>query len=124
VLGDDFASGDGIDEVIWSNVGNTDAMIGAINSGSIDSIDGTLSISQAERATESSSVEQFTVENFAPLDTKLNFLVPIIRDKELRKALAHSIDNEGFCRERARRPSDRCRRTEPRLTAPFEVVQL
>ncbi|SDN14292.1 peptide/nickel transport system substrate-binding protein [Halogranum gelatinilyticum] len=96
VLGDDFASGDGIDELIWSNVGNTDAMIGAINSGDIHSIDGTLSISQAERATESPAVEKFTVENFAPLDTKLNFLVPIIRDKEFRKALAHSIDNEGF----------------------------
>lgn len=96
VLGDAFVSGGGVDEVIWSNVGNTDAMIGAINSGTIDAIDGTLSISQAERATESSSVEQFTVENFAPLDTKLNFLVPVIRDKEFRKALAYSIDNEGF----------------------------
>lgn len=96
VLGDQFESGSGIEEVIWVNVGNIDALIGSINSGDIDAIDGTLSISQAERATQSSEVEQFVVDSFAPVDTKLNFLVPVIRDKEFRKALAYSVDNAGF----------------------------
>jgi len=97
LLGDEyFESGDGIDGIVWSNVGNTDALIGALQQGDIDAIGTTLSNQQADRAAESDGVEKQTADNFAVLDVHLNHIVPLIRDKEFRRAVSHSVDKEGF----------------------------
>jgi peptide/nickel transport system substrate-binding protein len=95
-LGDYFESGPGIDGVIWVNVANIAALIGTIQSGEIDAVDGALSNTQANRASQPDAVEEMTAKNFAPLDTKLMFSVPLIRDKEFRVALAKSIDKKEF----------------------------
>jgi len=96
LLGEFFESGEGIDGVVWSNVGNVDALIGALQQGDIDAVGTTLSNEQAERAATAGGVEKQVSENYAPLDVHLNHIVPLIRDKEFRKAVAHSIDKEGF----------------------------
>lgn len=95
-LGEFFESGPGIETVLWVNVANITAMIGALQSGEIDAVDGVLSNSQAARATEPEAITRMTAKNFAPLDTKLMFSMPLIRDKEFRVALAKAIDKEGF----------------------------
>jgi peptide/nickel transport system substrate-binding protein len=95
-LGDHFESGPGIDGVIWVNVANITAMIGALQTGKIDAVDGVLSNTQANRASQPDAVEEMTAKNFAPLDIKLMFSVPLIRDKEFRIALVKSIDKKGF----------------------------
>ena len=96
ILGDQFVSGDGIDGIVWANVGNVTSLIGALQAGDIDAIGTTLSNSQADRAARAGGVEKQTAENYAPLDVHLNHIVPLIRDKVFRKALSHSTDKEGF----------------------------
>lgn len=97
LLGDEyFEPGDGIDGIVWSNVGNVDALIGALQQGDIDAVGTTLSNEQADRAAQTDGVEKQTADNFAVLDTHLNHIVPLIRDKEFRKAVSHSVDKEGF----------------------------
>ena len=95
-LGDRAESGPGIDSVIWINVGNIDSMIGSLQGGEIDAVGTTLSNSQADRAANSDSIEKMSSGNFAPLDTKLMFSCPLIRDKEFRVALSKAVDAEGF----------------------------
>ena len=96
VLGDQATTGPGLDGVIWINVGNIDSMIGSLQGGEIDAVGTTLSNSQAERAASTSGIEQMSTGNFAPLDTKLMFSCPLVRDKEFRVALAKAVDAEGF----------------------------
>ncbi|WP_372910929.1 ABC transporter substrate-binding protein [Salinigranum sp.] len=96
LLGEYFTSGDGIDGIVWANVGNVDALIGAMQSGDIDAIGTTLSNDQADRAASTSGVEKQVSKNYAPLDVHINHINPLIRDKEFRKALSHSVDKEGF----------------------------
>lgn len=98
-LGDQAASGPGIDNVIWVNVGNVDTMLGALKQGKIDAIGATLSNSQADRATSTDGIEKMVTENFAPLDAKLMQSCPLIRDKEFRVAFAKSVDKKGFIDE-------------------------
>ncbi|WP_158059621.1 ABC transporter substrate-binding protein [Halorussus halophilus] len=95
-LGDHAASGDGIDRIVWVNVGNVDALIGAVQNGKIDAIGSTLSNGQADRAASTSGIEKKVTKNFAPLDAKLMFSAPLIRDKEFRVALAKATDAKGF----------------------------
>ncbi|GAA0456068.1 ABC transporter substrate-binding protein [Halococcus dombrowskii] len=95
-LGDYFESGPGIESVLWVNVANSTAMIGALQSGEIDAVGGVLSNTQADRASQPAAISKMTAKNFAPLDTKLMFSVPLIRDKEFRVALAKAIDKQGF----------------------------
>lgn len=95
-LGEYFVSGEGIDGIVWSNIGNVDSLIGAMQSGDIDAIGTTLSNSQAERAAETSGVEKQVSENYAPLDVHLSHINPLIRDKVFRKALSHTVDKQGF----------------------------
>jgi peptide/nickel transport system substrate-binding protein len=95
-LGKYFRKGPGIEGLTWVNVGNVDAMIGALNNGEIDAIDGVLSITQAERASRGPGIEMFTTKNFAPLDLKLMFSAPLIRDKEFRIALSKVVDKRSF----------------------------
>lgn len=95
-LGEQFESGPGVDSVIWVNVANISAMIGALQSGDIDAVGGVLSLTQADRASQPDDVERMIAKNFAPLDVKLMFSAPLIRDKEFRIALAKSIDKKGF----------------------------
>jgi peptide/nickel transport system substrate-binding protein len=96
LLGEYFASGDGIDGVVWANVGNVDALIGALQQGDIDAVGTTLSNQQANRAANSGGIEKQVSENYAPLDVHLNHICPLIRDKVVRKALSHSVDKQGF----------------------------
>ena len=95
-LGDRAESGPGIDSVIWINVGNIDSMIGSLQGGEIDAVGTTLSNSQADRAANTSSIEKMSSGNFAPLDTKLMFSCPLVRDKEFRVAFGKVVDSEGF----------------------------
>lgn len=98
-LGDAAARGPGIDRVIWVNVGNINALIGGLQNEKIDAVAGRLSNTQAERAADTDGVEKRVADNFAPLDTKLMFSTPLIRDKEFRVALAKSVDKEGFVQQ-------------------------
>lgn len=98
-LGDQAESGPGIEGVIWVNVGNVDSMLGALQQGKIDAIGGTLSNSQADRAASNGAIEKMVSENFAPLDAKLMFSCPLIRDKEFRVAYAKAIDKDGFVQD-------------------------
>lgn len=98
-LGDAAAAGPGIDRVIWVNVGNINALIGSIQNGAIDAIAGRLSSQQAERAAQPDAVEKKVADNFAPLDVKLMFSAPLIRDKEFRIALAKAVDKNGFVKQ-------------------------
>ncbi|GGN92493.1 ABC transporter substrate-binding protein [Haloarcula pellucida] len=95
-LGDQAESGPGVEGVIWINVGNIDSMIGSLQGGEIDAVGATLSNSQADRAAGTSGVEKMASGNFAPLDTKLMFSCPLVRDKEFRVALAKAVDSGGF----------------------------
>jgi peptide/nickel transport system substrate-binding protein len=108
-LGDQAATGEGIDGVIWINVGNVDSLLGALQQGKIDAIGATLSNSQAERVASTGGVEKIVSENFAPLDAKLMQSCPLVRDKEFRVAFAKAVDKQGFVKEvlqgRARVPS-------------------
>ena len=96
LLGEYFTPGGGIDGIVWVNVGNVDALIGALQSGDIDAIGTTISNDQADRAAEAPGVEKQVSENYAPLDVHINHINPLIRDLEFRKAMSHSIDKEGF----------------------------
>ncbi len=98
-LGDQVAAGPGIEGVIWVNVGNVDSMLGALQQGKIHAIGGTLSNSQADRAAGTGSIEKIVSENFAPLDAKLMFSCPLIRDKEFRVAFAKAVDKKGFVKD-------------------------
>ncbi|WP_394346449.1 ABC transporter substrate-binding protein [Haloarcula amylovorans] len=98
-LGEQAESGPGIDGVVWINVGNIDAMIGSLQSGEIDAIGTTLSNIQADRAANSADIEKMSTPNFAPLDTKLMFSCPLVRDKEFRVALAKVVDSKGFAED-------------------------
>jgi peptide/nickel transport system substrate-binding protein len=95
-LGDQAVSGDGVDTIVWQNVGNIDGMIGALQQGDIDAVGATLSNNQADRAAQSDGIEREETGNFAPLDTKLMFSCPLVRDKEFRVAFAKATDVEGF----------------------------
>lgn len=95
-LGDQAASGPGIDGFVWVNVGNIDSMIGALQQGKIDAIATTLSNQQAQRASSTGGIEKVVSKNFAPLDVKLMWSCPLIRDKEFRVALAKATDKKGF----------------------------
>lgn len=95
-IGDQFEPGDGVDEIRYVNVGNTDSLIGALQDGSIDCIGEGLTNPQADRAAESDGVEKKTQENYAALDIHINHCVALIRDKEFRHAWAMSFDKEGF----------------------------
>ncbi|WP_425498487.1 ABC transporter substrate-binding protein [Haloprofundus halobius] len=95
-LGDQAERGPGIERVIWINVSNVDALIGSLQSGAIDAVGTTLSILQADRAANADGVEQMSAGNYAPLDTKLMFSCPLVRDKEFRVALAKAVDSQGF----------------------------
>nr|WP_273742189.1 ABC transporter substrate-binding protein [Natrinema soli] len=95
-LGEQAERGPGVESVIWINVSNVDALIGSLQSGSIDAIGTTLSTLQADRAADTGGIEKMTVGSYAPLNAKLMFSCPPIRDKELRVALAKAVDSEGF----------------------------
>ncbi|UHQ98616.1 ABC transporter substrate-binding protein (plasmid) [Natrinema zhouii] len=95
-LGDQAERGPGIDNVIWINVSNIDALIGSLQSGSIDAIGTNLSTLQADRAANTSGIEKMSAGSYAPLDGKLMFSCPLIRDKEFRVALAKATDSQGF----------------------------
>ncbi|WP_137285884.1 ABC transporter substrate-binding protein [Halorussus salinisoli] len=96
LLGDHFVSGSGIDGIVWANVGNVDALIGALRQGDIDAIGTTLANSQAERAARTDGIEKQVSKNFAPLDVHLSHICPLLRDKTFRKALSHTTDKQGF----------------------------
>lgn len=96
ILGDYFVPGSGIDGIIWVNVANTNALLGALKQGTIDAIGTTLSVTQAETAAETAGIEKQTAKNFAPLDVHLSHICPLFRDKVFRKALSHTIDKKGF----------------------------
>lgn len=98
-LGEAAAQGPGIERVIWVNVGNINALIGGLQNEKIDAVAGRLSNTQAERAADTDAVEKKVANNFAPLDTKLMFSAPLIRDKEFRVALAKAVDKEGFVKQ-------------------------
>lgn len=91
-----FEPGDGIDSLVWANVANTDALLGALQEGSIDAIAVSLSNSQAERVAQASGIEKRTARNYGALDVHINHQVPLIRDKEFRQAWGHAVDKEGF----------------------------
>ncbi|WP_424004677.1 ABC transporter substrate-binding protein [Haloarcula salina] len=91
-----FVPGDGIDEMVESNVGNVSTLIGAMQSGDIDAIGATVSNQQAERAANASGVEKQTARNYVPTDVHLNHIVPLFRDKTVRVALSHAVDKQGF----------------------------
>ncbi|QLC35280.1 ABC transporter substrate-binding protein (plasmid) [Halarchaeum sp. CBA1220] len=95
-LGEAAERGPGIERVIWVNVGNVNALIGGLQNEKIDAVAGRLSNAQAERVADTDAVEKKVANNFAPLDTKLMFSVPLIRDKEFRVALAKAVDKQGF----------------------------
>ncbi|WP_435185676.1 ABC transporter substrate-binding protein [Halobellus sp. EA9] len=95
-LGPAAQSGTGIEQVVWANVGNVDALIGALQNGKLDAVAGKLSNAQAKRASRTGNVEKKVADNFAPLDVKLMWSSPLIRDKEFRVAVAKSVDKEGF----------------------------
>lgn len=95
-LGEQAERGPGVERVIWINVSNVDALIGSLQSGSIHAIGTTLSTLQADRAANTDGIEKMSVGSYAPLNAKLMFSCPLIRDKEFRVALAKSIDSQGF----------------------------
>ncbi|WP_137290835.1 ABC transporter substrate-binding protein [Natronorubrum halophilum] len=95
-LGDQAERGPGVENVIWINVSNVDALIGSLQSGSIDAIGTTLSTLQADRAANTDGIEKMSVGSYAPLNAKLMFSCPPIRDKEFRVALAKAVDSQGF----------------------------
>nr|WP_255681828.1 ABC transporter substrate-binding protein [Natrinema sp. SYSU A 869] len=95
-LGDQAERGPGVDSVIWINVSNVDALIGSLQSGAIDAIGTTLSDLQADRAANTDGIEKLSVGSYAPLNAKLMFSCPPIRDKEFRIALSKAVDSEGF----------------------------
>ncbi|WP_226008076.1 ABC transporter substrate-binding protein [Natrinema salinisoli] len=95
-LGDQAERGPGVDSVIWINVSNVDALIGSLQSGSIDAIGTNLSDLQAGRAANTDGIEKMSAGSYAPLDAKLMFSCPLIRDKEFRVALAKAVDSQGF----------------------------
>ncbi|WP_227356015.1 ABC transporter substrate-binding protein [Haladaptatus salinisoli] len=95
-LGDAAARGPGIERVVWINVGNIDAMIGALQNGELDAIGTTLSNAQADRATNSARIERLSAKSFAPVAVKLVHSNPLIRDKEFRVALAKSLPKQQF----------------------------
>ncbi|WP_231187324.1 ABC transporter substrate-binding protein [Haladaptatus sp. DYF46] len=96
ILGEYFVPGDGIDELVESNVGNVSTLIGAMQSGDIDAIGTTVSNQQADRASKADGVEKQTSKNFVPTDVHLNHIVPLFRDKTFRVALSHAVDKQGF----------------------------
>nr|WP_232686289.1 ABC transporter substrate-binding protein [Halobacterium zhouii] len=98
-LGDQAVSGPGVEGVIWVNLSNVDTMLGSLKQDQIDAVGTTLSNSQANRAANTSGIEKMVAENFAPLDAKLMFSCPLIRDKEFRVAFAKSVDKRGFVEE-------------------------
>ncbi|RBI62313.1 ABC transporter substrate-binding protein [halophilic archaeon] len=91
-----FVPGDGIDELVETNVGNVSTLIGAIQSGDIDAIGTTVSNEQAKRAAKGNGVEKQRSRNFVPTDVHLNHIVPLFRDKTFRVALSHAVDKQGF----------------------------
>lgn len=95
-LGEQAERGPGVERVIWINVSNVDALIGSLQSGSIHAIGTNLSTLQAKRAVTEDGIEQVSAGSYAPLDGKLMFSCPLIRDKEFRVALTKSIDSQGF----------------------------
>lgn len=95
-LGEHATSGPGIQRVIWINVGNVDAMLGALTQGKLDAVGSTLSNAQADRAAASDAIEKLSTENFAPVAVKLMHSCPLIRDKEFRIALSMAVDNRSF----------------------------
>jgi len=95
VLGDQATTGEGIEEVVWVNVGNVDALIGALQNNEIDATP-TLSNGQAERAAATGGIEKRVAENFSPVAVKLMHSCPLIRDKEFRVALAKTTNKAGF----------------------------
>jgi peptide/nickel transport system substrate-binding protein len=95
-FGDAARAGPGIERVIWTNVGNVNALIGGLQNGQIDAVAGRLSNTQAERAADRDGVQKQVADNFAPLDVKLMFSAPLVRDKEFRVAFAKAIDKERF----------------------------
>lgn len=95
-LGDVAVSGPGIERVVWINVGNIDAMIGALKNEELDAIGTTLSNTQADRAANSAHIERMSTKNFAPVAVKLMHSNPLIRDKEFRVALAKSLPKKQF----------------------------
>lgn len=99
VLDDQAESGDGIEGVIWINIGNIDALLGSLESGEIDAVGTTLSNSQADRASDTDGIETIVTGNFAPLDNKLMFSCPLVRDKEFRVALSKAMNSERFVDE-------------------------
>lgn len=95
-LGQHATSGPGIKRVIWINVGNVDAMLGALTQGKLDAVGSTLSNAQADRAAASDSIEKLSTENFAPVAVKLMHSCPLLRDKEFRIALSMAVDTRSF----------------------------
>lgn len=98
-LGEHAVPGRGIERVIWVNVGNIDAMLGALAQGQLDAIGSSLSNAQANRVASNAGVEKKSTRNFAPVAVKLMHSNPLIRDKEFRVALAKSIDRRSFVEE-------------------------
>ncbi|USZ69608.1 ABC transporter substrate-binding protein [Halorussus salilacus] len=96
ILGEYFEPGEGVDGIVWSNVGNTDALLGALEGGDIDAVDSILTNEQADELAQNDGIDKQVSENFAPLDVHINHIVPVWRDKVIRKAVAHSINKQGF----------------------------
>ncbi|WP_247730159.1 ABC transporter substrate-binding protein [Halovivax limisalsi] len=96
-LGDDYTEGPGIDNLVFVNTGNIDSTIGAMEQGDIDAISGTLSVSQAERASEGEGRGLVEAENFVGVNTSVDHTIPLLRDKEFRIAFCrHSWSVEQF----------------------------
>lgn len=96
MLDDRTTADEGVDHIIWINVGNVDSMIGSLQGGEIDTTGTMLSNSQTDRTTNAAGVEKMISGDFALLGTKLIFPCSFICDKEFRVALAKLIDTEGF----------------------------
>ncbi|RRJ28940.1 ABC transporter substrate-binding protein [Halocatena pleomorpha] len=95
-LGKHATRGPGIERVIWINVGNIDAMLGALTQSQLDAVGSTLSNAQADRVAASDAISKLSTENFAPVAVKLMHSCPLIRDKEFRIALSMAVDNRSF----------------------------
>ena len=95
-LGKHFESGKGITKVVWSNLANINALIGALQKGDIDAIGIGLANSQAERAASQPGLEKQVAKNFAPLGVHLDHTVPLLRDKEFRIAFSQVTQKKRF----------------------------
>ena len=96
-LGDQYVEGEGAEAIVWTDTGNIDSAIGALQEGEIDAINQRVTTSQADTAADHEDVEKRISNNYAPLHGMTDFTIPLIRDKEFRRAyIGRGIDVQGF----------------------------